>query len=69
MKLLTVSIFFSAISFLFYGFHCLFSDHMKNEFIRFGLAKRRNLTGMLQILGGLGLVIGFFYSPLLINSS
>ncbi len=39
---------------------------MKNEFIRFGLEKRRNVTGILQILGGLGLIIGYFYFPILI---
>ncbi|WP_378175445.1 DoxX family protein [Aquimarina sp. SS2-1] len=62
---LTLITLFSAFSFLFYGFSCLFSKHMKNEFIRFGLAKRRNITGILQILGGLGLFIGYFYLPVL----
>ncbi|AXT53077.1 hypothetical protein D1818_20435 [Aquimarina sp. BL5] len=69
MKLLAIIIFFSALSFLLYGFSCLLSSHMKNEFIRFGLEKKRNLTGVLQILGGLGLIVGYFYSPILISVS
>ncbi|WP_299216332.1 DoxX family protein [uncultured Aquimarina sp.] len=69
MKLLTIITFFSALSFLLYGFSCLFSNHMKNEFVRFGLEKRRNLTGVLQILGGLGLIVGYFCFPILISVS
>ncbi|MBP2830703.1 DoxX family protein [Aquimarina sp. U1-2] len=65
-----IVVFISAISFLFYGISCLFSTRMKNEFIRFGLAKRRTLTGILQLIGGVGLILGYFFSPtLLILSS
>ncbi|MFI8379768.1 DoxX family protein [Leeuwenhoekiella sp. NPDC079379] len=39
---------------------------MKKEFIRFKLAKWRTLVGILQILGGLGLVIGVFLSNTLV---
>ncbi|KZS38863.1 hypothetical protein AWE51_14885 [Aquimarina aggregata] len=53
--------FFSAISFLFYESSYLLSNHMKNEFIRFGLDNKRNVTGTLQILGGLVMIIGYFY--------
>ncbi len=59
-------LFFSAASFLFYGISCLFLPHMKNEFIRFGLENKRILTGILQILGSLGLLFGYFYSPILV---
>jgi len=39
---------------------------MVKEFQRFGLNEaQRKLTGILQILGGLGLVIGFEIIPLL----
>ncbi len=47
-----------AASFLGYGFSCIFSDRMQQEFIRFGLEKWRVFTGILQILGALGLAIG-----------
>lgn len=43
---------------------------MKNEFIRFGLNYHwRHLTGWLEILGGLGLLAGFYFKPLLMISS
>ncbi len=40
---------------------------MKTEFKRYKLASYRNLVGFLQILGSLGLVIGVFYSPVLVS--
>ena len=49
---------FSAFSFICYGTSCLFSRHMKLEFDRFGLRNQRKLTGILQLLGGAGLLIG-----------
>ena len=57
-------ILFSAISFLFYGYNCLYSNKMKVEFNRFGLNEvQRKITGVLQILGGVFLLLGFV-SPL-----
>jgi len=32
------------------------------EFDRFGLSKQRVLTGILQLLGGLGILIGWVYN-------
>lgn len=57
-KLLSIS------AFLFYGFHCLFSDGMVAEFERFGLGRFRRLTGGLEILGALGLLAGYAWMPL-----
>lgn len=37
---------------------------MKSEFMRYGLSKSRALVGLLQLLGGFGLLVGFFYSSL-----
>jgi len=48
---------------------CLLTDHMKAEFVRYGLVRYRTLTGWLEILGGTGQIIGFFYHPLMIFSS
>lgn len=36
---------------------------MKKEFIRFKLPKFRVLTGLLEVLGGLGQILGFYYYP------
>ena len=60
-KILTL---FVAFCFTGYGFTCLFSEKMVKEFQRFGLTDlQRKLTGFLQILGSLGLVLGYFYYP------
>ena len=37
---------------------------MVNEFIRYGIPQYRKLTGILQILGGLGIIIGFWVDHL-----
>jgi uncharacterized membrane protein YkgB len=55
---------FSAISFLAYGAGCFTSRHLQREFVRFGLSSLRNLIGLLQICGALGLLAGFRF-PLL----
>jgi hypothetical protein len=60
---------FSALSFFFYGFNCLFSPFLKEEFRRFGLAKFRKLTGYLQLAGATGLTIGFYYHEVALVSS
>lgn len=65
MTLIDVLSMFSGSSFLFYGLSCLFSNHMKNEFNRFGISQFLKLTGTLQILGGFALLIGFWKIPLL----
>jgi len=65
MTLIDVLSVFSGSSFLFYGLSCLFSNHMKNEFNRFGISQFLKLTGTLQILGGFALLIGFWKIPLL----
>jgi hypothetical protein len=55
----------SALSFLYYGAICLTAPWMVLEFKRYGLSEGlRKLTGVLQLLGSLGLLIGL-KSPLL----
>lgn len=46
--------------FVYYGAACIWSSAMVEEFERFGLARFRVLTGVLEILGAIGLAIGFF---------
>ncbi|HMB40872.1 MAG TPA: DoxX family protein [Balneolaceae bacterium] len=49
----------NALFFIFYGFQSLNSQMMVEEFKRFGLShSQRKLTGVLQLLGALGLLAG-----------
>jgi len=59
----------SSLVFLFYGVACLAFDGMKRDFERFGLSHLRVLTGMLEVLGALGLMVGFWWPPLVIPSA
>jgi uncharacterized membrane protein YphA (DoxX/SURF4 family) len=54
---------FSGSAFIFYGINCLFTKKMSLEFERFGIPKYLKLTGVLQIAGGLSLVIGLWTIP------
>lgn len=65
MELPVLATFLSGISFLFYGTSCLTTEHMKQEFIRFGYDRQRPLTGYLQLLGGSGLLLGYWFSAVL----
>lgn len=66
VSLLTV---FSSAAFLGYGLLCVASVSMEREFTRFGLAHLRVLTGSLEILGGVGLLVGLAWPPALGLSS
>ena len=50
---------FSAVSFLFYGIGCFTSPFMKEEFVRYGIPQLRKMIGVLQLLGSLGIIVGF----------
>jgi hypothetical protein len=58
MNTLTYLVLFTAASFLYYGSACLISPRLKIEFERFGLRSYRKLTGILQLLGACGLILG-----------
>ncbi len=50
---------FSAVSFIYYGTICLVSKKMAKEFERFRLSgTQRIITGVFQLLGSIGLLIG-----------
>ena len=53
---------FSSILFLFYGLQCLFTKQRMEEFERYDLFKFRKLIGILETLGGAGLIIGYYFS-------
>jgi hypothetical protein len=63
-----ILIFISGLTFIFYGLLCLFTNHMKAEFERYGLSQFRMLTGILELLGGIGLLLGLSFVPLLLVS-
>lgn len=46
--------------FLYYGLAVLVSNAMVTEFERFGLLRFRKFTGVLELLGALGLILGYF---------
>ncbi len=65
MTLLSALTVFSSATFLGYGLFCLMSLAMEREFTRFGLAHLRVLTGSLEVLGGVGLLVGLAWTPAL----
>ena len=69
MEIIDYFILINASIFIFYGFLCVFAGHMRDEFKRYGLSKFRLLTGYLEILGSLGLLVGFLYPLLTLISS
>ncbi len=50
----------SILLFLYYGLSVLASNAMVKEFERFGLIRFRKLTGGLELLGSVGLILGYF---------
>jgi hypothetical protein len=60
---------FSGVSFIIYGSLLLVSAEMQNEFKRFGLEKFTTLVGVLELLGGIGLLVGIKVSFILLISS
>ncbi len=69
MTLLSLLTVFSSAAFLGYGLLCVTSVSMEREFARFGLAHLRVLTGSLEVLGGVGLLVGLTWPPALWLSS
>jgi uncharacterized membrane protein YphA (DoxX/SURF4 family) len=69
LSLEQVPVFLSGLAFIFYGIDCISSEKMSTEFKRFGIARFRLLTGLLEILGGLGQLIGLQWRGILVFSS
>jgi DoxX-like family len=63
VTLITLLAILSGVAFSAYGALCLTTDSMKSEFERFGLGKLRVLTGALELLGGIGLLVGLWWLP------
>ena len=69
MTFLQILILISGISFVYYGLSSFFSKKMKVEYNRWGYPEQRLVIGSLQLLGGLGLFVGFVFEPLIPLSS
>lgn len=69
MSFLSLTTLVSSVSFIIYGVSYFYSPNMKNEFKRFGLEKFGVLTAVLEIAGGVGLLVGFVSIPILLISS
>lgn len=64
MTLPNTLLYLSAVSFLFFGLGCFLAPRMKIEFIRYGLGSYRKPVGILQLIGALGLLYGYYQMPL-----
>ncbi len=60
---------FSGISFVTYGALLFISPVMQNEFKRFELERFTKLIGLLELLGGVGLLVGLKYQFILLIAS
>ena len=60
---------FTGISFIIYGILLLKSKKMQEEFLRFDLESYIKLVGILELLGGVGLIIGLKFILILQFSS
>ena len=69
MTFLQILILISGVSFVYYGLSSFFSKKMKVEYRRWGYPEQRLVIGSLQLLGGLGLFVGFVFEPLIPLSS
>lgn len=54
----------SGAAFVGFGVSCLCSRHMRREFARYGLTPLRPVIGTLELLGGVGLLAGAWWPPL-----
>lgn len=61
MHLLDWAVLFTGFSFIGYAITYLTSDHIKREFVRFGLPNLGGIVALFQILGALGLMTSFWF--------
>lgn len=51
---------------MYFGFNCFYSKFIISEFDRYDLSKFRKLTGFLQLIGAVGLLVGLYLSPIIL---
>ena len=69
MTLLAIVTVVNGVAFVVYGVSCLASGWMKTEFERWGLGRFRLLVGTLEVLGGVGVLVGVSWPMILTVSS
>ena len=53
----------SGLSFLHYGFDILFRTRLREEFTRYGMPAIRSFVGVMEVLGGIAVLLGLAYPP------
>jgi len=66
LDLLIVLTWFSSLAFIYFGINCFYSKFIISEFKRYELPEFRKLTGFLQLIGAMGLLIGLYFNPILL---
>jgi len=66
LNLLNLLIWFTGVAFIYFGLNCFFSTFIKSEFERYNLPGYRKLTGVLQLCGAFGLLIGLYFNTILL---
>lgn len=64
-----IAIWLSSLSFFIYFISYFTSPFMKNEFKRLDLERMGLLTILLELIGSVGLLVGFSYEPILLAAS
>ena len=54
----------SGLSFLYYGFRVLFWTESRGEFERYGMSAVRRFVGLMEVLGGMAVMLGLVFAPL-----
>jgi len=60
MSLFDAIVVFNCVTLLFYGASCLVSARMQSEFRRYGIPQYRIMTGLLEIAGSIGVLVGLY---------
>jgi hypothetical protein len=62
--LLVTLVLISALAFFFYGGETLFATPPRGEYERYGMPRLRVFAGSMQLLGGAGLLVGLWITPI-----
>jgi len=54
----------SGLAFLYYGSRVLFRPALKEEFERYGMPAVRQFVGIMELLGGIAVILGLAFAPL-----
>ncbi|MFT4800687.1 MAG: hypothetical protein ACI93N_000449 [Flavobacteriaceae bacterium] len=66
MDLFTLITWISSLAFIYFGINCFYSEFIISEFKRYDLPTYRKLTGFLQLLGAIGLIVGLYLNPIIL---